>query len=576
MQLTVGTKIGGGVALALLVVVIIGGASYRSTRQLIATARAVAQTHLMLERLERVLGDLSDVETSERGYLLTGAEQYLEPYQKTIVLMDDTYLSSLRTLTAQTPAQRDRLAKLELLIKDKLNRSQANIAVRKDQGLEAAVQAVLTGKGRVLMDQIRGVVAELKDEETRLLERRSREADASARWALAVIMWGIPLAVIGLGWGGLLLARHITQPLQETTTVAERMALGDLSVTVQPTQRRDETGRLLDAFARMVAFQRNMAHVAEQISTGDLRVNVVPQSDHDTLGTAFALMVANLQQLTVELTNAINLLGMTAAEIVAATAQLATSSTATATSMAETSTTVEQVRHTTDLASHQAEAVATNAQQTVQISQSGQQSTTANLAGMVHIRQQMDSITASMAQLSEQAETIGQVIATVDDIAAQSNLLAVNAAIEAAQAGEHGKGFAVVAQEISSLADQSKQATRQVRRLLADIQQAATAARRATDQGAQAVATGLEQSQHAGETIQALAGSVAAAAESATQIAVSSRQQLTGVDQLATAMARIQQASVQNVTSAQQLEISARGLSELGEKLRALVEQYKA
>jgi methyl-accepting chemotaxis protein len=319
-----------------------------------------------------------------------------------------------------------------------------------------------------------------------------------------------------------------------------------------------------------------MAHVAEQISTGDLRVNVAPQSDHDTLGTAFALMVANLQQLTAELANATNLLSATATEIVATTAQLATSATATATSMTETSTTVEQVRHTADRASHQATAVATGAQQAVQISQSGQQSTAANLAGMVHIRQQMDSITASMSQLSEQTEAIGQLIATVDDIAAQSNLLAVNAAIESAQAGEHGKGFAVVAQEISSLAEQSKQATRQVRRLLADIQQAATAARRATDQGAQAVAAGLEQSQHAGETIKTLAGRVAAAAQSATEIAVSSRQQLTGMDQLATAMTHVQQASTRNVASVQQLEASAHSLSALGEKLRAVVGQYKA
>ena len=98
------------------------------------------------------------------------------------------------------------------------------------------------------------------------------------------------------------------------------------------------------------------------------------------------------------------------------------------------------------------------------------------VTGMNQIRRQMEAIASSMMRLSEQSQTIGQIIATVDDLAAQSNLLAVNAAIEAAKAGEHGKGFGVVAQEVKSLAEQSRQATNQVRTILSDIQKATAAA----------------------------------------------------------------------------------------------------
>jgi methyl-accepting chemotaxis protein len=112
---------------------------------------------------------------------------------------------------------------------------------------------------------------------------------------------------------------------------------------------------------------------------------------------------------------------------------------------------------------------------------------------MKHIHDQMESVAASILHLSEQSQAIGEIIATVTDLAERSNLLAVNAAIEAAKADEQGKGFAVVAQEVKSLAEQSKQATAQVRTILNDIQTAMSAAVMATEQGSKAVDAGVKQ-----------------------------------------------------------------------------------
>src|SRR5438128_3440680 len=113
---------------------------------------------------------------------------------------------------------------------------------------------------------------------------------------------------------------------------------------------------------------------------------------------------------------------------------------------------------------------------------------------MARSREQMNSIAQIMVRLSEQNQAIGQIIATVDDLAQQSNLLAVNASIEAAKAGEEGKGFSVVAQEVKSLAEQSRQATTQVRAILSDIQKATSAAVMATEQGGKVVEAGVAQS----------------------------------------------------------------------------------
>jgi methyl-accepting chemotaxis protein len=235
---------------------------------------------------------------------------------------------------------------------------------------------------------------------------------------------------------------------------------------------------------------------------------------------------------------------------------------------------VEEVRQTAELANEKARHVCDSAQRAVHGAQSGRKATEDAGAGMLRIRHQMDGIAASMARLSEHSQTIGQIIATVEDLAVQSNLLAVNAAIEAAKAGEHGKGFAVVAQEVKSLAAQSRHATGEVRGILGEIQAATASAVLATQQGGQAVEAGGRQTETASGAIQALAGSINEAAQAATQIAASSQQQLVGVDQVAGAMESIKQASSQNMASARQLETAARDLDALGRRLKQAVAAY--
>jgi methyl-accepting chemotaxis protein len=194
---------------------------------------------------------------------------------------------------------------------------------------------------------------------------------------------------------------------------------------------------------------------------------------------------------------------------------------------------------------------------------------------MNRIQEQMESIAESVVRLSEQGQAIGEIIATVNDLAEQSNLLAVNAAIEATRAGEYGKGFAVVAQEVRSLAEQSRDATKQVRTILMEVQKATSAAVIATEQGTKAVAAGLKQATDAGESIGGLTGSVGEAAQAAIQIAASSQQQLVGMDQIATAIANIRQATTQNMAGTRQLEASAQNLQELGGRLKILVARQR-
>jgi CHASE3 domain sensor protein len=282
----------------------------------------------------------------------------------------------------------------------------------------------------------------------------------------------------------------------------------------------------------------------------------------------------SLRKVGAEVREGTNVLAAAASEIVATTAQVASGTAETAAAVTETTTTVEEVKKTAELSSDKARYVSETAQQAAEVSRSGQRAVEQLIEGINGMRQRMEAIAESVMKLSEQGQAIGEIIATVNDLAEQSNLLAVNAAIEAAKAGEQGKGFAVVAQEIRSLAEQSKQATGQVRTILGDVQKATSAAVLAAEQGSKAVDVGVRSSGQAGETIRQLAQGIAEAAQAATQIAASSRQQQAGMDQVAAAIASIREASAQNVAGTRQAEAAAHNLSELGVKLQGMLQQY--
>jgi methyl-accepting chemotaxis protein len=289
-----------------------------------------------------------------------------------------------------------------------------------------------------------------------------------------------------------------------------------------------------------------------------------------SLGFLINGTVTKLSKATGHIKEASKVLESSVNEILASLTETSTGTTQTAAAVSQTSATVEEVRRTSELATIRAQGVSERAQRSARISETGRKATDESVQGMQRIKSQMESIAQRMAELSSRSESISQIISTVDDLARQSNLLSVNASIEAAKAGDVGKGFAVVAQEVKDMANQSRDATSQVRAIITEIQQSATAAATATAQGNKAVAEALDQSSHAGRSIEELAQSVSDSAEAATEIAISSQQQLSGVDMLATAMDGIKVATHQNVTSIANVQEATNHLRELGQQLLAL------
>jgi PAS domain S-box-containing protein len=338
---------------------------------------------------------------------------------------------------------------------------------------------------------------------------------------------------------------------------------GSIEVLYNASVYRNEAGIVQGVFA-----------AARDISDRNRQENELA-TYRDQLEEMVQNRTADLLNLILEVKETVNVLAASSAEISAATSQVATGTAETATAITETSTTVEEVQQAAKLSAQKAKNVADSALQLSLVFQNGQKAVEETINGMERIREQMETIAQTVIRLSEQSQSIGGIIASVTDIADQSNLLAVNAAIEAAKAGEHGKGFAVVAQEIKNLAGQSKLATAQVRNILNDVQKATGAAVMATEQGGKAVESGVKQSMQAGEAIRILAESSNEAAQAATQIVASSQQQVVGMDQIGVAMQNINQAGTETAVSMIQAEKSAKSLYELGQKLKELINQVK-
>lgn len=391
-------------------------------------------------------------------------------------------------------------------------------------------------------------------------------------------MWStIALLVVGgIAVTGLAVAiiRDLNRPLQAAVEAVERLALGDLSVQFSADGRRDEVGALGNAFQRMVQSMRNVADAADRISRGDLAVEIQPQSDRDILGQALARMVTTLQEQIRPLIEEIAQLGSTNRDVTEALSRLMTEAQRAAQAVQQAARTVDGLKTTAESASRRASEVAAAGEQAVAISEIGEKAVQDAIAGIENVRDQMKIIAKTIAQLGEQTRALAQVTVTVNDLAEQSDLLSVNAGIEAVRAGVHGKGFAVVAQEVKNLSDRSKRATAQITSILSDIRKAAHDVILASEQATKAAEVGIRQTLESGEAIRTLAQSLAEATASVAAITQTSQRQLADVEQVATAMKLIDEASRANLQSVRRIEQSIQSLADVSRSLEQLVRGY--
>ncbi len=541
--MTIAKKITLGFATPVVLLIVVGLlARSISDRQTTTTGWVERSLDVKLN-LQRLLTRIVDAETGARAFYLVADDQFLELY-RTAQGDADRFIETLGKLTEDNPEQHARAQALSSAVAARLQILKDNIDQRRRAPFDETTGRTALTNGKQSMDTLRTQLAAISDSETTLLIKRRAEADDTARSAQVVLLAALVLGVIVSLISSLLIARSIMRPLARILTGVTEISNGNLSHRIG-SLGRDELGHLGKSFDEMAA-RRKQAEI-DATERMEKRTKVLSR-------------VAEIATR----------LAASAEELAATTAGQAAGAQEQSAAVAETTSIVEEVVQTSAQAAERAHAIAQGAREAAVSGQAGQESLGAATTTMDAARKQATRVAESILSLAEHAQSIEEIITTVDDIAEQSNMLALNAAIEASRAGEYGRGFGVVALEMKALADASKTATQQVSRILGTIQKQSNQA----VMMAETSTRGLDEAARAADTVQlsmrALAEAIANAATASAQIAASARQQSGGLQQVNQAMRDVAKVATQNLATTREVGQAAKDLTSLGTALKGL------
>ncbi|CAI8857886.1 methyl-accepting chemotaxis protein [Pseudomonas serboccidentalis] len=403
------------------------------------------------------------------------------------------------------------------------------------RNLEAEAVKLFTEKltpawyaGRMKLNDIIGENKKVADQAMANID----EAVAAAKVSMFV---SLLVAVLAAGACGLLLMRAIMAPMNRIVEILEIMRTGDLSGRLN-LDRKDEFGAVETGFNDMM--------------------------------TELTSLVSQAQRSSVQVTTSVT-------EIAATSKQQQATATETAATTTEIGATSREIAATSrDLVRTMTE-VSTAADQASVLAGSGQQGLARMEDTMHSVMGAADLVNAKLAILNEKAGNINQVVVTIVKVADQTNLLSLNAAIEAEKAGEYGRGFAVVATEVRRLADQTAVATYDIEQMVREIQSAVSAGVMGMDKFSEEVRRGMAEVQQVGEQLSQIIHQVQALAPRVLMVNEGMQAQATGAEQINHALVQLGDASSQTVESLRQASFAIDELSQVAVGLRSGVSRFK-
>lgn len=246
---TIGNKIMLGYAACMAALILFGALALLVLGNVMNALQQRSTQREMLMQLNEVFSGLQDAETAQRGYVLTGQPEYLDPYEKAKRKVP-LHLGQLELLAARK-GNSPEIEALRLSAEAKLAYVERVVLIRKTEGFDAASALVASGEGKRIMDGVRAKIAFLETQERRIFTDLISTSESSTLLLRRIILWGVPAAITILAVTGLFVSRHITEPITRITQEAVRIEQGDLSATLAPSPRRDEVGQLMRSFEAM-------------------------------------------------------------------------------------------------------------------------------------------------------------------------------------------------------------------------------------------------------------------------------------------------------------------------------------
>ncbi len=436
------------------------------------------------------------------------------------------------------------------------------------------------------------------------------------RWALVTggVCMSILVVLAVSAW------KRIVGPLMKLVPVAQAAAKGDINLEHRKidVKSNDEMGTLATALIEMIAYMQELGQVAEKMASADFTVEVKPKSEKDVLGNAFSSMILSLTTMIWGLRNEFNKLsdagkqlstvaeqaGQATQGIASTTQQIAKGAEDQSQNVQATTASVEQLTKAIDQIAHGAQEQAKGTHQaagivnqvsaaSAQVASSSQAAAEGSKAaaaaadmgaemvnktigGTRKIMAAMGVASKKVTDLGERSNEIGKIVATIDDIAAQTNLLALNAAIEAARAGEQGRGFAVVADEVRKLAERSSMATKEIADLITGIQQGVSEAVKAMAEGDKEIEAGNKLAADAGESLNSILKLTTDVSSRIEQISAASKELSASANEMVKTIDSVSSVVEENTAATEQMAANSSEVTKALENVAGISEQNSA